>query len=115
MTEMKHCAMVTLFDEELNIISESYLENDDEVMLEEAIDDLIENSGAHDFSASRFREMKCKVCGKNVNIAGWTNYCSECDTYYGSDGGMLKDPEYWGDETGENLADMFCVREEEWY
>lgn len=66
------------------------------------------------YRIDRFAEMECPFCGETVGLSGWTNVCSGCDQYYNSNGETLAPPEYWGEETGENVFDIFNGRDEDY-
>lgn len=49
-------------------------------------------------------------CGEEVRLEYFTNHCDKCGQYYSSHGQALKDPKYWGEETGEHPADLLRIR-----
>lgn len=47
------------------------------------------------------------VCGRHVVIThSWANTCQGCGREYNGSGQLLADRSYWGEETGESVADM---------
>jgi len=47
-------------------------------------------------------------CGKEVELAGFTNTC-DCGADYNSSGQLLAPREQWGEETGESLSDILMI------
>lgn len=50
---------------------------------------------------------KCS-CGKEVSLDHFTNTC-ECGRDYNSSGTLLAPREFWGEETGESVADILRI------
>lgn len=48
-------------------------------------------------------------CGREVLCEGFTNTC-ECGADYNSAGQLLASRSQWGEETGENLADILNIQ-----
>lgn len=47
------------------------------------------------------------VCGAHVTLhSAWANACDWCGREYNSSGQLLADRAFWGEETGESVADM---------
>jgi hypothetical protein len=47
------------------------------------------------------------VCGAHVTLhSAWANACDWCGREYNGSGQLLADRSYWGEETGESVADM---------
>lgn len=47
------------------------------------------------------------VCGHRVVITcSWSNTCEGCGREYSGTGQLLADRSFWGEETGESVADM---------
>lgn len=52
--------------------------------------------------------LKCS-CGDTVTLRCFTNTCSECHTDYNMSGQALAPRSQWGEETGENVADILAI------
>lgn len=51
---------------------------------------------------------KCS-CGAEIELENFTNRC-KCGQYYNWCGQSLKDPEHWGEETGEHYLDILRIK-----
>lgn len=52
--------------------------------------------------------LRCD-CGVKVYLHGFTNTCPKCGADYNSAGQRLACRSQWGEETGENLADIMRI------
>lgn len=50
------------------------------------------------------------VCGAEVELFGFTNTCDRCERDYNSAGQQLAPRRFWGEETGESLADILRIK-----
>lgn len=50
----------------------------------------------------------CDECSDRVSLGGFTNTC-ECGADYSGSGQRLAPREFWGEETGESVADILSV------
>ena len=50
----------------------------------------------------------CEECGEDVTLVGFTNTC-ECSADYNMSGQRLAPREFWGEETGESVADILAA------
>lgn len=57
--------------------------------------------------------LRCD-CGATVALDGFTNTCDACETDYNMSGQRLAPREFWGEETGESLADIFAPSGDDW-
>ena len=51
---------------------------------------------------------KCEHCSAHVELDGFTNTC-RCGADYNMSGQLLGPREFWGEETGESLADILRI------
>ncbi len=54
--------------------------------------------------------IRCDCCGEHVELHGFTNTCSSCETDYNMSGDMLAPRSQWGEETGEDLGEILRIR-----
>lgn len=61
---------------------------------------------------SRYMDPAIGVCdcGAEVILDSFTNTCDGCEADYNMSGQMLADRRFWGEETGESLADIERIR-----
>ena len=60
-------------------------------------------------------EIECESCSATIDLYdAMTNSCDKCGALYNGSGQRLCDPQFWGEETGESLADILNGREEDW-
>src|SRR5271168_4077152 len=52
---------------------------------------------------------ECDRCGSEVELHGFTNTCSQCETDYNMSGQMLAPREFWNEDTGEHLSDILNI------
>lgn len=48
-------------------------------------------------------------CGAEVELYGFTNTCEKCSRDFNQSGQELAPREFWGEETGESLADILQI------
>jgi hypothetical protein len=58
----------------------------------------------HDYRLDAVGEC---ACGNEVTLSQFTNTCDKCNTDYNMSGQRLAPREQWGEETGENLSDIY--------
>jgi hypothetical protein len=51
---------------------------------------------------------ECNRCRRPVELAGFTNTC-DCGVEYNGSGQELASREFWGEETGESVADILMA------
>ena len=49
-------------------------------------------------------------CGEEVVCSHFTNECNKCHADYGSNGDRLAHRSFWGEETGEHIADILMIQ-----
>ncbi len=60
-----------------------------------------------------WREGKCGICNRTVDLSNFTNTC-ECGADYNSSGQRLASRSQWGAETGESVGDIMMADSDPW-
>jgi hypothetical protein len=56
---------------------------------------------------------ECEVCGRDVELRGFTNTC-DCGADYNMSGQRLAPRSQWGEETGEHISDILAADSDPW-
>lgn len=59
-----------------------------------------------DYSRTYYHSPQGKCCDQWMDLGSFINTCDICDADYDSNGSRLSDRQFWGEETGETLADI---------
>lgn len=110
MKSIEYNAYLMILNSEMETVRTYHFVDDNKMSLRINVEDTLDQYPFENreglFRLDFYKEMKCH-CGESVYLVGFTCQCGNCGQYYNSAGQELCDPEYWGEETGESIVDIY--------